>query len=90
MAFALLVLLARGPHESGWVGWHGGTRLFKREALTDLSPSAITERQNVRKVGAKGVALKTGQGEREVEMAQGVRDEEKGDVELPDGDKSRR
>lgn len=24
VAFALFVALIRGPHETGWVGWHGG------------------------------------------------------------------
>lgn len=40
---ALLVLLARGPHETGWIGWRGGHQLLKKEKITDLSPEAITE-----------------------------------------------
>ena len=40
---AVLILLARGPHETGWIGWHGGAEVLKRERLTDLSPEAITE-----------------------------------------------
>jgi hypothetical protein len=40
---SILVLLVRGPHETGWVGWSGGTQLLKREAMLDLSPQAITE-----------------------------------------------
>lgn len=40
---ALLVLLARGPHETAWIGWRGGRQLLKKEKLTDLSPEAITE-----------------------------------------------
>ncbi|EIW66281.1 hypothetical protein TREMEDRAFT_65551 [Tremella mesenterica DSM 1558] len=39
----LLTLLVRGPHEPGWFGWSGGTQLFRRDKLTDLSPTAITE-----------------------------------------------
>ncbi|WWC89895.1 uncharacterized protein L201_004824 [Kwoniella dendrophila CBS 6074] len=41
---AILVLLIRGPHESGWIGWSGGGQVLKREKLTDLSPEAITEK----------------------------------------------
>lgn len=51
---ALLILLARGPHEHGWVGWRGGTQLLKREEMVDLSPEAITEG---RKVAAREVGL---------------------------------
>lgn len=40
---SILVLFARGPHETGWVGWSGGTQLLRREAMVDLSPQAITE-----------------------------------------------
>jgi hypothetical protein len=40
---AILVLLSRGPHETGWVGWSGGSQVLKREALVDLSPQAVTE-----------------------------------------------
>lgn len=36
--------LVRGPHETRWIGWRGGTQLLKREKLTDLSPHAITEK----------------------------------------------
>ena len=46
----VLILLARGPHETGWVGWSGGTQLLRREKWTDLSPNAITERMG----GAQG------------------------------------
>jgi hypothetical protein len=51
---ALLILLARGPHEHGWVGWHGGRHLLKREKMVDLSPEAVTEG---RKVAAREVGL---------------------------------
>ncbi|GFZ45710.1 hypothetical protein JCM24511_03439 [Saitozyma sp. JCM 24511] len=51
---ALIILLARGPHEHGWVGWRGGTQLLKREQMVDLSPEAITEG---RKVAAREVGL---------------------------------
>ncbi|ORY28266.1 putative membrane protein [Naematelia encephala] len=61
---ALLVLLARGPHETGWVGWHGGAQLFKKERLTDLSPHAITEgRRKKRKVGQDSVLEQGGAGD---------------------------
>jgi hypothetical protein len=42
-ATAILVIFARGPHESGWVGWSGGWQLVRREKMTDLSPTALTE-----------------------------------------------
>lgn len=47
---AILVLLARGPHETGWIGWSGGTQLLKRDKLVDLSPQAITEGKRVKTV----------------------------------------
>lgn len=37
----------RGPHETGWIGWHGGHQLLRKEKLTDLSPEAVTEKQRV-------------------------------------------
>ncbi|WWC60976.1 uncharacterized protein I303_103553 [Kwoniella dejecticola CBS 10117] len=46
---ALLVLFVRGPHEVGWIGWHGGGQILKREKLTDLSPEAITEKVRTKK-----------------------------------------
>ena len=30
VAFALLVALVRGPHEKGWIGWHGGANMRKQ------------------------------------------------------------
>jgi hypothetical protein len=45
---SILVLLARGPHETGWIGWGGGSQLLKRDALVDLSPQAITEGKRAR------------------------------------------
>ena len=50
-------LIHRGPHETGWIGWHGGFELFKKEKMTDLSPTAITERQTGRKIALGGVQL---------------------------------
>ena len=35
--------MSRGPHETGWIGWGGGAQLIRRDRLTDLSPTAITE-----------------------------------------------
>jgi predicted MFS family arabinose efflux permease len=29
VSLALVIALIRGPHEKGWVGWHGGTRMRK-------------------------------------------------------------
>lgn len=46
MAFvgvAIVVILLRGPHEHGWIGWHGGAELLRRAKLTDSSPTAVTE-----------------------------------------------
>ena len=40
----ICILFLRGPYETRWIGWRGGFRhLLKRDKLTDLSPSAITE-----------------------------------------------
>lgn len=55
---SILVLLVRGPHETGWVGWSGGTQLLKREAMLDLSPQALTEGKR-----RAGVPLAQGPGE---------------------------
>lgn len=44
----LVVLFARGPHESHWLGWRGGAELLRREKLTDLSPHAVTEKTKAR------------------------------------------
>ncbi|WWD01283.1 hypothetical protein V866_008226 [Kwoniella sp. B9012] len=46
---ALVVLFVRGPHEIGWIGWHGGGQILKKEKITDLSPEAITEKLRVKK-----------------------------------------
>ncbi|OCF55750.1 membrane protein [Kwoniella mangroviensis CBS 10435] len=46
---ALVVLFIRGPHEIGWIGWHGGGQILKKEKMTDLSPEAITEKLRVKK-----------------------------------------
>ena len=85
---ALLTLLARGPHEIGWIGWHGGTQLFQRDKLTDLRPTAITEIQNVRKAnaavrrkssaqpGSEGVASNEIELERGEKVVPGSRSEE--------------
>lgn len=32
VAFALFICLVRGPHEKGWVGWHGGSKMRKELA----------------------------------------------------------
>lgn len=47
---SILILLARGPHETGWIGWGGGSQLLKRDALMDLSPQAITEGKRVKAI----------------------------------------
>ncbi|WVF72050.1 hypothetical protein IAT40_006862 [Kwoniella sp. CBS 6097] len=46
---ALIVLLSRGPHEVGWIGWSGGGQILRREELDDLSPEAVTEKVRVKK-----------------------------------------
>ncbi|KAL7423988.1 hypothetical protein Q5752_001573 [Cryptotrichosporon argae] len=44
-AAALAAVLARGPHETGWVGWHGGAQVFRRRVAVGKSSDAVTERQ---------------------------------------------
>jgi hypothetical protein len=57
---AVMILLLRGPHEHRWIGWGGGWQLLKKEKLTDLSPSAITEKVKGREVvGDPDIGLET-------------------------------
>ena len=35
LGLAFLVLFARGPHSSRWVGWDGGSRLSKKRTKTE-------------------------------------------------------
>ncbi|WRT67277.1 uncharacterized protein IL334_004244 [Kwoniella shivajii] len=59
---AIIILLIRGPHEVGWVGWHGGGQILRKEKITDLSPEAVTEKMRVKKVKEDKVALPVDQG----------------------------
>lgn len=63
----ILVLLSRGPHEHGWLGWSGGTQLLRREAMVDLSPQAITEGRASKRKADTGVAVPA---EQELEMGE--------------------
>jgi hypothetical protein len=31
---ALIVVLLRGPWEEGWIGWHGGYSIYKKDRLS--------------------------------------------------------
>ena len=56
--------MSRGPHETGWIGWGGGAQLIRRDRLTDLSPTAITEHGKGHRARE---ALKPGDGEGDAE-----------------------
>lgn len=61
---AVIVLLLRGPHETRWFGWRGGSQLLKREKLTNLSPQAITEKVWVKEEKVAGTMGRSDQAER--------------------------
>jgi hypothetical protein len=43
IGIALLVLFARGPHSSRWLGWDGGWSILPAAALSSSSPSTRQE-----------------------------------------------
>lgn len=44
IGMGLLVTLTRGPWEKGWIGWHGGLSIFKKEK--DSADGIAAERRN--------------------------------------------
>lgn len=45
VALALIICLIRGPHEKGWVGWHGGAKM--RKELPKPVPQAVHDEEAV-------------------------------------------
>lgn len=42
---AILFTLARGPYETGWIGWHGGFSIRKKDKMSADGKTAETERR---------------------------------------------
>ncbi|ODN83164.1 hypothetical protein, variant [Cryptococcus amylolentus CBS 6039] len=45
----IIGMLARGPHEAGWVGWSGGWNVREKQQMSDKSANAVTEKLRVKK-----------------------------------------
>jgi len=45
VATAIFLCLVRGPHEKGWVGWHGGTKM--RKELPKPVPQSVQDEESV-------------------------------------------
>ncbi|KAK0304866.1 hypothetical protein LTR01_007070 [Friedmanniomyces endolithicus] len=47
---ALLITLARGPWEEGWIGWHGGLGIYKKSKDSATGKAAVEERSALRRM----------------------------------------
>ncbi|TKA75464.1 hypothetical protein B0A55_04584 [Friedmanniomyces simplex] len=50
IGLALLITLARGPWEEGWVGWHGGLGIFKKSKESADGKAGVEERSAIRRM----------------------------------------
>ncbi|KAK0964909.1 hypothetical protein LTS01_018594 [Friedmanniomyces endolithicus] len=50
IGLALLITLARGPWEEGWVGWHGGLGIYKKSKDSATGKAAVEERSALRRM----------------------------------------
>lgn len=57
VALALTICLIRGPHEKGWVGWHGGAKM--RKELPKPVPQAVHDEEAV-EVGSEARTISKG------------------------------
>lgn len=61
ISFAILVGLLRGPHETGWVGWHGGWSIRKnvvrkeKEIKDEEQLAPVPQPDAVESLGSEGV-----------------------------------
>ncbi|KAK3651312.1 hypothetical protein LTR56_005769 [Elasticomyces elasticus] len=49
IGMALIITLARGPWEEGWVGWHGGLAIFKKSKDSADGKAKVEERSALRR-----------------------------------------
>ena len=47
LVFSLVIILLRGPHETGWIGWRGGWRLGGKAADAESSQIAVPMEMDV-------------------------------------------
>lgn len=47
IAFSLVVIIVRGPHEKGWIGWHGGWRRQCRNCVDEEVKPVVSSEETV-------------------------------------------
>ena len=50
IGLALLITIARGPWEEGWVGWHGGLSIMKKSKESADGRAKVEERSAIRRM----------------------------------------
>ncbi|KAK3073620.1 hypothetical protein LTR53_004630 [Teratosphaeriaceae sp. CCFEE 6253] len=93
IGLALLITVARGPWEEGWVGWHGGLSIRKKSKESADGRVGVEERSEIRRMGTNervpevGDDLEKGEGRRDRHEHSHGRDDQ-GEVNATDAEKA--
>ena len=83
---ALLITFARGPWEEGWLGWHGGLSIFKKNK-TSADGKAEEVRNPLRRLNTNERTAPAPGVDGDVDVERGVVDENQGFPEANEGEK---